>query len=177
MPDRLSLPAWVLPLALFCGLWLALNPAHETLTASVEADFPVYLSHARVPTGDVSWDGFVPVGYPRLLAWAGALVDDGFRAAVALSFLGGALVVWLTYLLARRFFNAQVRYISLPADYFALYVLLLIAVFPANIHMAMNVDDFGGGWGPIIRLPFQAVFIAWAWWYTRPEPGSAPAAS
>ena len=48
-------------------------------------------------------------------------------------------------------------------------ILLLIAVFPANVHMAMNVADFGGGWGPIIRLPFQVVFILWAWWYTRPE--------
>jgi uncharacterized membrane protein len=44
-------------------------------------------------------------------------------------------------------------------------VATLIAVFPANLHMALNADDFpeipGGQaalWG---RLPFQGVFIAW----------------
>jgi uncharacterized membrane protein len=44
-------------------------------------------------------------------------------------------------------------------------IATLIAVFPANLHMALNPDDFqkvpGGAkalWG---RLPFQGVFIAW----------------
>lgn len=58
-------------------------------------------------------------------------------------------------------------------------VALLIAIFPANIYMATsNVVLVGapeflsnpstvGRWG---RLPFQAVFILWAWWYTRPMP-------
>jgi uncharacterized membrane protein len=51
-------------------------------------------------------------------------------------------------------------------------ILLLIAIFPANIHIAMhNVPVFGAtegaGIGNWIRLPFQAVLIAWAWWYTR----------
>lgn len=47
-------------------------------------------------------------------------------------------------------------------------ITLLIAVFPANIHMALNPDLFPSI-SPIalwIRLPFQAVFIAWAYWYT-----------
>ena len=48
---------------------------------------------------------------------------------------------------------------------------LLVAVFPANIHVAVNnVAVFGAteGAGPagFIRLPFQLVLIAWAWWYT-----------
>jgi uncharacterized membrane protein len=38
-------------------------------------------------------------------------------------------------------------------------------VFPANIHMALNPDDFQGipGGSPALwaRLPFQALFIAW----------------
>ena len=52
-------------------------------------------------------------------------------------------------------------------------ILLLIAIFPANLHIALhNVPLFGnpegfGVWN-WVRLPFQAVFIAWAWWYTRP---------
>lgn len=48
-------------------------------------------------------------------------------------------------------------------------VALFAAVFPANINMAVNkilIDNPIILWG---RLPFQAVLIAWAWWYTRPE--------
>ena len=53
-------------------------------------------------------------------------------------------------------------------------IALLVAVFPANIHVAVNnVPVFGAteGAGPAgyIRLPFQLVLIAWAWWYTREE--------
>ncbi len=53
-------------------------------------------------------------------------------------------------------------------------IALLIAVFPANIHVAVNNvpmvgAEQGGGIGNWVRLPFQAVFIAWAWWYTRGE--------
>ena len=49
-------------------------------------------------------------------------------------------------------------------------IALLVAVFPANIHVAMNdVALFGAteGAGPIgyVRLPFQLALIAWAWWY------------
>lgn len=51
-------------------------------------------------------------------------------------------------------------------------ILLLIAIFPANLHIALhNVPVFGAaegaGIGNWIRLPFQAVLIAWAWWYTE----------
>jgi uncharacterized membrane protein len=51
-------------------------------------------------------------------------------------------------------------------------ILLLIAIFPANLHIALNnVPLFGnpegfGVWN-WVRLPFQVVLIAWAWWYTR----------
>ncbi len=52
-------------------------------------------------------------------------------------------------------------------------LLLFIAVFPANINMAVNAIDLPNipdssvlRWG---RLPFQAVLIAWAWWYTQPD--------
>ncbi len=51
-------------------------------------------------------------------------------------------------------------------------IVLLIAVFPANLHVALNNVPIGGateGLGAMnwVRLPFQAVFILWAWWYTR----------
>lgn len=50
-------------------------------------------------------------------------------------------------------------------------VLLLIAVYPANINMAVNhihLDNVPDGiWFQAIRLPFQLVLIAWAFWYTK----------
>lgn len=50
-------------------------------------------------------------------------------------------------------------------------ILLLIAVFPANMHIALHNVPLGGaaegaGLANWIRLPFQAVLIVWAWWYT-----------
>ena len=47
-------------------------------------------------------------------------------------------------------------------------IALLIAVFPANLHMALNPDLYPtippvALWG---RLPLQAVLIAWAYWFT-----------
>ena len=56
-------------------------------------------------------------------------------------------------------------------------IALLIAVFPANVYAAVeNVGLEGPGTGPgavaWVRLPFQALFIVWAWWYTWPERGS-----
>jgi len=54
-------------------------------------------------------------------------------------------------------------------------IALFVAVFPANLHMAMANVQFdpsppmgqpspAAAWG---RLPLQLVFIAWAWWLTR----------
>ena len=55
-------------------------------------------------------------------------------------------------------------------------IALLIAVFPANLWVALeNVGMPGGepGTGNAlfnwVRLPFQGLFIVWAWWYTRPD--------
>jgi uncharacterized membrane protein len=57
-------------------------------------------------------------------------------------------------------------------------VALLVAVFPANVNMAVNDLPLGTGPAPAwllwARLPLQAVLVAWAWWYTRP---GAPAES
>ncbi len=47
-------------------------------------------------------------------------------------------------------------------------VALYIAVFPANINMAVHNIPIGGhsfaGWELWLRLPLQLVLIAWAWW-------------
>ncbi|MGF1468528.1 MAG: MauE/DoxX family redox-associated membrane protein [Sandaracinaceae bacterium] len=53
-------------------------------------------------------------------------------------------------------------------------IALLVAVFPANLHMAIADVPMGSppqstGLLRWIRLPVQLVLVAWAWWYTRPE--------
>jgi uncharacterized membrane protein len=50
-------------------------------------------------------------------------------------------------------------------------IAVLLAVYPANIHMAVNHHLYPQlsmiyHW---IRLPLQFVLIAWAWWFTRPD--------
>ncbi len=56
-------------------------------------------------------------------------------------------------------------------------ILLLIAVFPANLHVALHdVPLFGAekgaGIGNWVRLPFQLLLAWWAWAYARPEADS-----
>lgn len=50
-------------------------------------------------------------------------------------------------------------------------IALLIAVFPANLYMALAPERAGMGVAPVwlwLRLPLQLVLIAWVWWATRP---------
>lgn len=48
-------------------------------------------------------------------------------------------------------------------------IALLIAVFPANIHVYQNQHLLPApSLVHILRLPLQAVFILWAFWHTRP---------
>lgn len=51
--------------------------------------------------------------------------------------------------------------------------LLLVAVFPANVYMAVAHVQFPGwagqSWVQWLRLPLQAPLILWAWRYTRRE--------
>jgi uncharacterized membrane protein len=51
---------------------------------------------------------------------------------------------------------------------------LLVAVFPANLHMALHPELFPDLSPALLyaRLPLQLVFVAWAWVATRPEPQS-----
>ena len=52
-------------------------------------------------------------------------------------------------------------------------VALLLAVYPANVYMAWASERFVAQgtplWALYARLPFQFLFIAWAWWATRPD--------
>jgi uncharacterized membrane protein len=47
-------------------------------------------------------------------------------------------------------------------------ILLLIAIFPANIYMALNPEAFPNYLALYIylRLPIQLIFIAWVYWAT-----------
>jgi uncharacterized membrane protein len=52
-------------------------------------------------------------------------------------------------------------------------IATLVAVFPANVYMAVESDRFergvpGGRVALWARLPFQALFVAWAWAARRP---------
>lgn len=51
---------------------------------------------------------------------------------------------------------------------------LYIAVFPANVNMALYRIPLGDGpappdWALWLRLPFQALFIGWAYWLARED--------
>jgi len=49
-------------------------------------------------------------------------------------------------------------------------IALLLAVYPANIHMAVHHELYQlpmiFHW---IRLPLQFILIAWAWWFTKAD--------
>jgi len=70
---------------------------------------------------------------------------DGFFQLMVPTFLMTDVVITvaLIYLLARRLFDAQVRYISLPADYFALFVLLAVVVSGIFMRYVTKVDLVG----------------------------------
>jgi uncharacterized membrane protein len=54
-------------------------------------------------------------------------------------------------------------------------IAVLIGVFPANIHMAVNSHLYPEI-SPIflmLRLPLQGALIAWAYWFTRREAARA----
>jgi uncharacterized membrane protein len=58
-------------------------------------------------------------------------------------------------------------------------VALYVAVFPANVNMAVNHLGLGDAevptWALWARLPLQLVLCAWAIWVGRDEPRTPPA--
>lgn len=63
-------------------------------------------------------------------------------------------------------------------------IAVLIAVYPANIYHAVSgglshpdlPESFANPTLAWARLPVQLVFLAWAWWFTRPDGDSGTAA-
>ncbi len=45
-------------------------------------------------------------------------------------------------------------------------ILLALAVFPANVHMALHPADFEGipAWALYLRLPLQVALVGWIYW-------------
>jgi uncharacterized membrane protein len=56
-------------------------------------------------------------------------------------------------------------------------IALFVAVFPANLNMAINELPLGTQsvptWALWARLPLQIVLIVWAYWFTR-DSGNKP---
>ena len=79
--------------------------------------------------------------------------------------------VELVYLsgVAEMFFGAML----LPRRYasFAAWglIALCIAVFPANLHMALHAELYPSlpTWSLWLRLPLQGLLMAWIWCYTK----------
>ena len=105
---------------------------------------------------------FYPAPYvrimPPMLRWPLMLV----RISGAAEILGGA------GLLLRKFRRAAAYGLT----------LLLVSVFPANVHMAVAHVAFPGlmgeAWVQWLRLPLQIPLIAWALYYTRSPRGQEP---
>lgn len=56
-------------------------------------------------------------------------------------------------------------------------VLLLAAVFPANVYMALDPEGAGGGVAPALlwlRLPLQPLLAWWVWRASREAPTRRP---
>ncbi|HAP68470.1 MAG TPA: DoxX-like family protein [Flavobacteriales bacterium] len=76
-----------------------------------------------------------------------------------LNYLSGAIEIFLGLLLLCPEYSSYAAWGI---------IALLIAVFPANIYHLQSTKP--GGKEPVwvlrLRLPFQLVFLLWAWWYT-----------
>ncbi len=56
-------------------------------------------------------------------------------------------------------------------------IALLVAVFPANLNMALHAEqfqDYGSQTVLYIRLPLQVIPMIWAYWYTGKTSPEAP---
>ena len=91
-----------------------------------------------------------------------AIMPPWLPAHAALVFISGFMEILLGVLLfipsARRFAAWGI-------------VLLLLAVFPANIQMMLNynAENHPKLWLTVLRLPVQAALIWWAIYYTKEE--------
>ena len=86
-----------------------------------------------------------------------AIVPDALPAARALVFASGAAeIVGGAGVLSPRTARSAGWWL----------VATLLAVFPANVNMAVNADDFRSVPEPLLwaRLALQPLLVAWVWW-------------
>lgn len=96
------------------------------------------------------------------------VVPPIFPAALALVYLSGLTEVAVGIGVLLR----QTRQYAAWAT-----IALLVAIFPANVYMAISgvvIEGMPGGGDPSAfirwaRLPLQGVLILWAYWYTNPR--------
>ena len=92
--------------------------------------------------------------------WYLRIVPHWLPAPAVLNYASGGAEIILALLL-----------LPVATRWFAAWgiILLLVAVFPANIQMSINYHLHHNSrfWLTIARLPFQVLFIWWAWQYTK----------
>lgn len=98
----------------------------------------------------------------------------------------GMMPPWLPWPEALNYFSGAAEMLGglgllwAPVRRFAGWglIVLLVAVFPANVHVALQGQMPGLEVSPLmlwLRLPFQALFITWVWWVAlRSETRAAP---
>jgi nitrate reductase gamma subunit len=104
-------------------LWLAALAFHYTFLVIFVRHFRFFLEPIPIPIDLLQrLDGFFEVGVPGLY-----LTD-------------AIIVLALLYLLFRRFAVPQIRYISLPADYFPLFLILSLVLSGILMRYFIKVD-------------------------------------
>ncbi len=112
-------------------LWISALAFHYSF-------FVIFVRHFRFFTEPVPWfvhllenlDGFMQLGSLPLngLGVPGIYLTDGILLAA------------VTYLFVRRIYVAQTRYISLPADYFPLFLILALGLSGVLMRYFIRVD-------------------------------------
>jgi nitrate reductase gamma subunit len=116
-------------------LWAAAMAFHWAMLIVVMRHFRFFIEPVPIWVAALqNVDGFFQVGLPVFYA-------------TSFVFLGG-----LAFLLARRFFDTKVRYISLPSDYFALFLLLGIGITGILMRHVEKVD--------VVQV--KAAIVGWA---------------
>jgi nitrate reductase gamma subunit len=130
-------------------LWAAAMAFHWAMFIVVLRHFRFFVEPVPVWVDWIeSADGFLQIGLPVIFA------------TTVLYMVG------LAFLLARRFFDGKVRYISLPTDYFALYLLLGIGLSGILMRHLEKVDVVQvkaaiAGWASLQMVPPVGVGL----WY------------
>ncbi len=102
---------------------------------------------------------FAGINHFRKPAFYRSFLPDWLPAPLQMIYISGAVEIILGVLLV----------IPLTRQFAAWgIIILLIAVFPANIQMAVNYSksDDPHLWIALVRLPVQLLLIGWAWVYT-----------